>query len=516
MHRPGARRAAWESASSAQAAPSRERAALIVGRMWAEERGKGHDQLLETWPSVRRQVPDAELWIAGGGDDVARLVAKARDRGVADAVHFLGRVPDAELGALYRRASVFAMPSRQEGFGLVYAEAMWSGLPCIGTTADAASQVIVAGETGELVPYGDVAALGAALVGLLSDRERAARMGEAGRRRAREHFGYSRFRADLLAALELDWDARAPRRAPCASRRCRLPALSEREPRTRMPDYTATPPVVQDQEGAALHADVRRPPHAEHHPRPVQHEADLRDASGDLTRRAPSDKHVGVIGCGIFGFGVLGYFLTKNHGKVIRGVLDHNAEPRGLVLPALRARLLHDRSPTSCFDDPAIDLVFIASNHNSHTDYAMRALERGKAVHIEKPHVVTESQLRRLCATMRAHRRQGAARLQPAEEPARTADQGAARRADRHRDDELVGGGSAAAARPLVLQAGGRRPRGRQPLPLHRLHLPDGAGREALPDRHPADEVRPARREHRRHVPVRRREHRRDHLLHQG
>jgi glycosyltransferase involved in cell wall biosynthesis len=171
--------------------------------MWSEESGKCQDQLLDAWPAVRRAVPDAELWIAGAGDDVARLVAKARDLGLADAVRFLGRVSDSELGALYRRAAVFAMPSRQEGFGLVYAEAMWWGLPCIGSTADAAGQVITAGETGELVPYGDVAALGAALVGLLSDRDRAARMGESGRRLAREHFAYSRFRSDLLTALDL-------------------------------------------------------------------------------------------------------------------------------------------------------------------------------------------------------------------------------------------------------------------------------------------------------------------------
>jgi glycosyltransferase involved in cell wall biosynthesis len=96
------------------------------------------------------------------------------------------------------------MPSRQEGFGLVFAEAMWWGLPCIGTTADAAGQVIAAGETGELVTYGDVPALSRALVKLLADPELVARMGEAGRRRARERFSYARFRADLLAALRLD------------------------------------------------------------------------------------------------------------------------------------------------------------------------------------------------------------------------------------------------------------------------------------------------------------------------
>jgi phosphatidyl-myo-inositol dimannoside synthase len=192
---------AWQRDGAGDAAPRREPAALIVGRMWSAERGKGHDQLLAAWPEVRRRVPDAELWVVGGGDDAARLAALAREAGVGEAVRFLGRVPDAELGALYRRASVFAMPSRQEGFGLVFAEAMWWGLPCIGTHTDAAGQVIVDGETGELVPYGDVEALTAALVGLFSDPERAARMGEAGRRRAREHFAYERFRRDLLAAL---------------------------------------------------------------------------------------------------------------------------------------------------------------------------------------------------------------------------------------------------------------------------------------------------------------------------
>lgn len=195
--------AAWEEIERAQPAPRRERAALIVGRMWPEERGKGHDQLIEAWPFVRSQVPDAQLWIVGVGDDSARLEAKARAHGVADSTRFFGGVSDAELGDLYRRASVFAMPSRQEGFGLVYAEAMWWGLPCIGSTADAAGQVIEPGETGELVPYGDSEALGRTLVALLADELRLERMRVAARRRAREEFGYARFRADLLAALGL-------------------------------------------------------------------------------------------------------------------------------------------------------------------------------------------------------------------------------------------------------------------------------------------------------------------------
>jgi phosphatidylinositol alpha-1,6-mannosyltransferase len=193
----------WEREGASAAAP-REPAALIVGRLWSEERGKGHDALLEAWPTVRRRVPAAELWIVGDGDDRGRLEAKAREARLGDAVRFLGRVGDRELGDLYRRAALLAMPSRQEGFGLVYAEALWHGLPCVGSLADAAGEVIRDGETGLLVPYGDAAALGDAVASLLVDPERRRSMGEAAARQARERFGYARFRADLLRALDLE------------------------------------------------------------------------------------------------------------------------------------------------------------------------------------------------------------------------------------------------------------------------------------------------------------------------
>jgi phosphatidylinositol alpha-1,6-mannosyltransferase len=170
--------------------------------MSSEERGKGHEQLIDAWRKVRRAVPGAELWIAGGGDDVPRLEALARRCG-GGGVRFLGRVSDAELASLYRRASLYAMPSRQEGFGLAWAEAMWFGLPCIGSTADAASQVIDDGDSGRLVPWGDVPALARAVIEILSHPEEARRMGERGRQLVRERFGYARFRTDLLRALEL-------------------------------------------------------------------------------------------------------------------------------------------------------------------------------------------------------------------------------------------------------------------------------------------------------------------------
>lgn len=198
-----ARTVAWEALGPIDLQASREPAALIIGRMWAEERGKGHDELLEGWQRVRDAVPDARLWIVGQGDDRPRLEARARELGQEGAVEFLGRVPDAVLSDLYRRASVLVMPSRQEGFGLVYAEAMWHGLPCIGSTSDAAAEVIRDGVTGRLVPYGDVAAIADAVVETLRDPALRRERGEAGAREARERFGYPRFRDDLLRALEL-------------------------------------------------------------------------------------------------------------------------------------------------------------------------------------------------------------------------------------------------------------------------------------------------------------------------
>jgi phosphatidylinositol alpha-1,6-mannosyltransferase len=192
----------------------RECAALLVGRMAKEERldprrGKGHEHVLRAWPEVRRRVPGAELWIVGGGDDREALEALARDLGQAEAVRFLGRVDDDALAALYRRARVFVMPSQQEGFGLVYAEAMLQGLPVIASTADAAPEVVgESGECGRLVPYGDVRAISDAVASILGDLALASRLGAAARERALSHFVFPEFRRDVLAALELPTPSR--------------------------------------------------------------------------------------------------------------------------------------------------------------------------------------------------------------------------------------------------------------------------------------------------------------------
>jgi len=109
--------------------------------------------------------------------------------------------------------------------------------------------------------------------------------------------------------------------------------------------------------------------------------------------------HIGIVGCGNFAYSNIAYYLRRNFGPVLRAAMDVNIH-RAASLYETYGLAYYTDDPERIFSDPRIDLVFIASNHASHAEYAIRALESGKHVHIEKPHVVSEDQLRRLCAAM--------------------------------------------------------------------------------------------------------------------
>jgi glycosyltransferase involved in cell wall biosynthesis len=111
------------------------------------------------------------------------------------------------------------MPSTNEGFGLVYLEAMRAGLACIGCTGDAAAEIIVDSHTGLLVPPGNVEALAAAVARLFLESDFARRLGAAALVRAEREYTLSRFQMRLAAALHLpfaDHNARLRVRAGSA------------------------------------------------------------------------------------------------------------------------------------------------------------------------------------------------------------------------------------------------------------------------------------------------------------
>lgn len=122
--------------------------------------------------------------------------------------------------------------------------------------------------------------------------------------------------------------------------------------------------------------------------------------------RLDSRAHVGLIGCGNFGFSVIAYYLQKNYGNVIRGCMDIEVNRAASLFEHYKA-CYYTIDADEIIADPKIRLVFISSNHASHAEYAIKALAVGKDVHIEKPHVVNDDQLTRLCAALQ----EGAGRI---------------------------------------------------------------------------------------------------------
>ncbi len=166
---------------------------LTVGRWLATERYKGMDTLIMSLPKLLLHWPDLQLVLVGAGDDREWLEAIARESGVRLHVHFLTDLSYAELSACYATAEVFALPSRGEGFGFVFLEAMAHGKPVIGGAHGGAPEVIGDGETGYLVQHGDPVQLATSIDALLANPELARQMGARGRARVESEFRFNVF-----------------------------------------------------------------------------------------------------------------------------------------------------------------------------------------------------------------------------------------------------------------------------------------------------------------------------------
>lgn len=158
---------------------------------------KGQDILIEAMPQIRRAHPDAVLLIVGEGSYRAKLERLATEAPPGSVI-LTGGVAAEELPQFQAAADVFAMPCRTrlgglevEGFGIVFMEAAATGKPAVAGNSGGAAEAVIHGETGLVVDGTDTQAVGAAVSELLSDPERARRMGEAGRRRAVESYAWT-------------------------------------------------------------------------------------------------------------------------------------------------------------------------------------------------------------------------------------------------------------------------------------------------------------------------------------
>jgi glycosyltransferase involved in cell wall biosynthesis len=167
---------------------------LFVGRL--HER-KGVDLLLPIFKEVIKEKK-AILRIVGSGEKEKALRKQAARLGLSEDVEFLGYLPDSEMRKQYSEASIFVLPSRYEGFGIVLLEALASGLPIVATQTGISSKVVEEGKNGFLVDHKDMKE---AIVKLLNDNDLRKRMGLRSREIA-ENYSWSSAAKRMIAIYE--------------------------------------------------------------------------------------------------------------------------------------------------------------------------------------------------------------------------------------------------------------------------------------------------------------------------
>jgi glycosyltransferase involved in cell wall biosynthesis len=168
---------------------------MTLGRMDASERAKGFDEVLEVLPSLVEDFPELSYIAAGDGTDRARLEEKARRLGVRDRTVFTGYVLEKEKLDLYRLADLFVMPSRLEGFGYVFLEALASGIPVVASAVDGSREAVRGGAWGSLADPNDRAEI-------LNAIRRSLKKPVVPPHQELEYFSKARFRGRVWKLLE--------------------------------------------------------------------------------------------------------------------------------------------------------------------------------------------------------------------------------------------------------------------------------------------------------------------------
>lgn len=173
---------------------------LTIARLAGAERYKGYDQILQSLVELHRRLPRVRYVLGGRGQDRPRIERLARELGVAEHLILAGFIPDHELEDHYNLCDVFAMPSKGEGFGIVFLEAMACGKPVLAGNKDGSVDPVLNGQLGALVDPDDVPAIGRQLELILTRRHPLAILlqPEELRRRVIAAYGYPRF-VTLLA-----------------------------------------------------------------------------------------------------------------------------------------------------------------------------------------------------------------------------------------------------------------------------------------------------------------------------
>lgn len=182
---------------------------LTVCRLGFPDRGKNVDAVIRAFGLVQEQRPDARLLVVGDGPLRQELEALVQSLGLADAIHFPGRLSEPDLQRAYAEANAFVMPSSKEGFGIVFLEAWRAGLPVIGGTEDAAPEIIADGIDGFCVDPRDTVALARSILRLLNEPELNRRLGLSGQAKVAAQYTPPMFQQNLSALID-DLSERVP------------------------------------------------------------------------------------------------------------------------------------------------------------------------------------------------------------------------------------------------------------------------------------------------------------------
>jgi len=206
---------AWTVNNSVSTPTVNTKQLLSVCRLDKNEQYKGIDLVLHALAEVASKIADLKYVVVGAGSDLERHKTLATDLGVAKYVEFAGNVSDERLREYYRHSDIFIMPSAAEGFGFVFLEAMHYAKPVIAANSGATPEVVVDGETGLLVDYGNVEQLGQAITSLCLDPELRRQFGTAGQLRLQTHFSFEQFKERFDRVISRELGARA---TPAAAR----------------------------------------------------------------------------------------------------------------------------------------------------------------------------------------------------------------------------------------------------------------------------------------------------------
>ncbi len=180
---------------------------LTVARLAEVERFKGYDQVLLALPTIRQAIPNVHYVIVGKGSDRPRIEGIIEKLNLQECVTLAGFIPDEELCDFYNLCDVFAMPSKREGFGIVYLEALACGKPTLGGNQDGAIDALCHGKLGALVDPDSPDEIAQTLIQILQGTYPNQLMyePEALRQNVIETFGFNKFQQTLGTIIK-EWE----------------------------------------------------------------------------------------------------------------------------------------------------------------------------------------------------------------------------------------------------------------------------------------------------------------------